>query len=142
MITEIPFKVISIGGDGFHLLMKITINGKSAKVIIDTGASKTVFDLKRIKKYVEEKKFKKHSKLSVGLGTDKIKSEFTAIRKLELGNLSICNYTIVLMDLSHVNQSYKELGLKQVVGVLGSDILLEYKAVIDYENKKLTLKYK
>ena len=142
MITTISFKVISIGGEGFHLLLKIIINGKIANVIVDTGASKTVFDLKRIKKYVEEKKFKKHSKLSVGLGTDKIKSEFTTIKKLEIGDLLINNYNIVLMDLSHVNQSYKDLGLKQVVGVLGSDILLEYKAVINYEKKQLTLKYK
>ncbi len=142
MTTIIPFKILSIGGEGFHLMLKIYINGKSARVIVDTGASKTVFDKKRIRKYVTEKKFSTHDKLSIGLGTNKLKSQFTILKKLEIGNLKISDYTTVLMDLSHVNRSYQQLGLKQIEGVLGSDILLEYNAVIDYEKKIVKLKYK
>ncbi len=142
MKTIIAFKVLSIGGEGFHLMIKALINGKAAHLIVDTGASKTVFDKKRILKYVTEKKFTKHDKLSIGLGTGKIKSEFTTLKKLEMGDLKILDYTTILMDLSHVNVSYKDLGLKQIAGILGSDILLEYNAVINYEKKNLVLKYK
>lgn len=123
-------------------MLKILINGKVAHLIVDTGASKTVFDKKRIRKFVTEKKFIKHDKLSIGLGTSNIKSEFTVLKKLEIGNLKILDYNTILMDLSHVNKSYKDLGLKQIEGVLGSDILLEYNAVIDYEKKILTFKLK
>lgn len=123
-------------------MLKILINGKAAHLIVDTGASKTVFDKKRIRKFVPEKKFIKHDKLSIGLGTSNIKSEFTVLKKLEIGNLKILDYSTILMDLSHVNKSYMGSGLKQIEGVLGSDILLEYNAVIDYEKKILTLKFK
>jgi hypothetical protein len=142
MKTSIPFKILSIGEDGFHLIMKLKINGKSSTVVIDTGASKTVFDMERIQKFIHKDHFQKHDKLSVGLGDDKIKSEFTSVKKLSIGDLVIVNYSIVLMDLSHVNKSYESIGLKPIDGVLGSDILLQYKAVIDYDKKTISFKSK
>jgi hypothetical protein len=142
MITLIPFKILDIEGEGFHLMIKIHINGKSANLIIDTGASKTIFDKKRIAKYVTDKKFKTHDKLSTGLGTNTMESQTTTLKKIKIGDIEITNYKSVLLDLSHVNQSYRKIGLTQIEGVLGSDILLEYKAVIDYEKKVLKLKFR
>jgi len=52
------------------------------------------------------------------------------------------DYEAVLLDLSHVNKSYEQIGLKQIEGVLGSDILLKYNAIIDYPKKELRLTYK
>ncbi|MCW3086499.1 MAG: putative aspartyl protease [Bacteroidetes bacterium] len=142
MTTSIPFKILSLDGEGFHLMLKLYINKKVANVIIDTGASKTVLDLTLTKKYVAEKNFDVHDKLSSGLGTNTMASQTTLIKKIKIGEIEIENYTTVLLDLSHVNTSYEQIGLKPVVGVLGSDILLKYNAVIDYEKKILKLKYK
>jgi len=141
MTTTIPFKVLDIAGEGFHLLLKMYINKKVAHVIIDTGASKTVFDKTRIAKYVSDKTFEKHDSLSSGLGTNTMQSEQVFIKKLKIGDLEIDGYKTILLDLSHVNQSYHQIGLKPVDGVLGSDLLLKYKAVIDYEKKVLKLKF-
>jgi Aspartyl protease len=141
MITIIPFKVLDIAGEGFHLLIKILINKKVAKVIIDTGASKTVFDNQRIKKYVGKKTFEKHDSLSTGLGTSTMTSELVSIKKIKIGELEIVNYKTILLDLSHVNNSYEQIKLKAVDGVLGSDLLLKYSAVIDYDKKILKLKF-
>lgn len=140
MISTIPFKILNIDGEGFHLMLKLKINGKSANVIIDTGASKTVLDKERIKSFVKEKNFDTHDKLSSGLGTNSMESQFTTIKKIQIGDIIITDYKAVLLDLSHVNNSYEQVGLKAVEGVLGSDILLEYKAVIDYEKKTLKLR--
>lgn len=140
MTTTIPFKVLSIGGEGFHLIMKVYINRKVANVIIDTGASKTVFDKKRILKYVTDKKFTKHDNLSSGLGTNTMKSHFTSLKKIKIGEIEISDYKIILLDLSHVNKSYHQVGLPQIDGILGSDIFLKYNAVIDYQKKKIKLK--
>ncbi len=142
MKTVIPFKVLSIGDDGFHLMIKLVLNKKSANVIIDTGASKTVFDKKQILKYGANKKFDQLDSLSSGLGTNTMKSHFTILKKMKIGSLEIEDFKIVLLDLSHVNKSYKEVGLPQIDGVLGSDLLLKYNAVIDYGQKKLKLKFK
>ncbi len=141
MTTSIPFKILDIAGDGFHLLLKLYINKKVAHVIIDTGASKTVFDKTRIEKFVADKTFEKHDSLSSGLGTNTMTSELVAIKKIKIGELEMDNYKTVLLDLSHVNQSYLQIGLKPVDGVLGSDILFKYNAVIDYEKKILKLKF-
>jgi aspartyl protease len=142
MTTTIPFKVLDISGEGYHLMMKLYINNKVAHVIIDTGASKTVFDKTRLEKYVSAKTFEEHESLSSGLGTNTMTSQLTLIKKLKIGELVLDNYTTVLLDLSHVNQSYDQIGLKPVDGVLGCDILLKYNAVIDYEKKVLKLKFK
>ncbi|MEO6302167.1 MAG: hypothetical protein ABIP51_03235 [Bacteroidia bacterium] len=71
-----------------------------------------------------------------------MQSQTTILKKLKLGDLEIINYKTVLLDLSHVNQSYQLIGLNPIDGVLGSDILFQYNAVINYEKKLLTLKYK
>jgi hypothetical protein len=141
MISTIPFKILNIDNEGFHLLIKLRINRKIAKLIIDTGASKTVFDKGRIEQFVPERNFDVHDKMSSGLGTNTMQSQTTRIKKMTIGEIEILDYKAVLLDLSHVNQSYQQIGLPTVDGVLGSDILLQYHAVIDYEKKILKLKY-
>ena len=59
--TSLPLKLLIIEGDGFHIMLHAKINGKKAAMLIDTGASKTVFDLNRITKFVGEKSFEKNS---------------------------------------------------------------------------------
>lgn len=141
MITTIPFKLLSLDGEGFHLMVKVKINNKVANLIIDTGASKTVFDKTRVQKFVAEKEFVTHDKLSSGLGTNTMESQIVTLKKIQIGDVEFTNYTTVLLDLSHVNSSYEQIGLKPIEGVLGSDILLQFKAVIDYEKGVLKLKY-
>ena len=140
--TRIPLKFIKIERDGLHLSIRAKINNRSAHLLIDTGASKTVFDSKRIGRFVKETKFDLNDQLSTGLGTSTMKSHLALIRKIQLGTISVSNYKSVLLDLSHVNQSYSKLGLKPIDGVLGSDLLSEYKAVIDYQKKVLSLSFR
>lgn len=141
MQTIVPFKILNIDNEGFHLLAKIHINKKMARVILDTGASKTVFDKVRIEKFVTERNFQVHEKMSSGLGTSTMQSQIALIKKIKIGAIEFENYKAVLLDLSHVNQSYEQINLAAIDGVLGSDILLKYRAVIDYEKKALKLKY-
>jgi predicted aspartyl protease len=142
MITIIPFKLLKIDNDSYHLMIKAYINKKLVHLIIDTGASRTVFDKTKIEKYVGNERIEEEDKLSSGLGTNTMTSQTTIIKKLKIGELEITHYNAVLLDLSHVNESYEQVGLKQLDGVLGSDILVKYNAVIDYEKKVLKLKFK
>ena len=66
MTSTIPFKVLDIGGEGYHLLLKIHINKKVANLIIDTGASKTVFDKTRIKRYYQYTVSRQYKSQGVG----------------------------------------------------------------------------
>lgn len=135
----IPIKSLKIE-DGFHLLITIRVNGKPARLLIDTGASKTVFDKEMIVKFLSKEKFEKHDKLSTGLGTGNMKSHLAVIGKISIGKTEIKNYKTVVIDLSHVNKAYKHMKQKPIDGVLGSDILKEYGAIINY-GKALLLLY-
>ena len=49
-------------------------------------------------------------------------------------------YHLVIFDLSHVNEALQQHKAKPVHGIIGADILLEGKAIIDYYNHCLYLK--
>ena len=46
----------------------------------------------------------------------------------------------MLMNLDHVNHSFKKMGHEAIDGVIGADILTERRAIIDYYNQILYLK--
>jgi len=136
-ITEIPLTILRIESDGFHLLTHGLINGKAAAFLIDTGASRTVFDLKGIRDFIPDQEFEENERLSTGLGTNTMESQVALIEALQFGSLIIPDYTAIIIDLQHVNQSYDMLGLPEINGILGGDILLTYKCVINYKKKRL-----
>ncbi len=139
--TDIPIHLIEIEGDGFHLMLNIRINRKKANMLLDTGASRTVFDTESILRFLPEKReaFEKNEKLSTGLGTNTLESQITELKSIKIGDLRIKNYRAVFLNMSHVNESYSKLGLPAIDGVIGSDLLTEHKAIIDYGKKLLRL---
>lgn len=139
MKTIIPFKVLRIDESSFHLLIKVKVNNKVARLIIDTGASRSCFDLKEIKKFLEIKKLQTHDNLSSELGTNTMKSHSLILKKLQLGEIVIKNYEAVVIDMVHVNQSYNSIGLRAIDGVLGSDIMMLYNAEISYKKQQILL---
>ncbi|HNP49841.1 MAG TPA: retropepsin-like aspartic protease [Bacteroidia bacterium] len=139
---KIPLIIQTIEEDGFHLSVMAKINGKSVHLLVDTGASRTVFDKQRSLRYIGESSHEPHDKLSTGLGTSSMKTHLAVIRKIKIGELAIENFEAVLLDLSHVNESYEKMGLTPIDGVLGSDVLLKYKAVINYGKKELKFSFK
>jgi clan AA aspartic protease (TIGR02281 family) len=138
-IVSLPIRLLKLE-DGFHLLINIRVNGKTLRLLVDTGASKTIFDKNRARKFLAEEKLKKHDKLSTGLGTSNMKCHLAVIKRISLGEIEIKNYKTVVMDLSHVNVAYRQMKQKPIDGVLGSDILKKHKAVIDYGKRTLVLR--
>lgn len=136
----LKLKLLRIDLLGCHLSVDGKINGKKAHLIIDTGASQTVFDRKRISRFIGHKDFQKAESLSTGLGTNDMESHLVEVPGLHLGELEIRGETMVLLDLSHVNQTYKAMKLKPIDGVIGGDLLKRFKAVIDYGKKELILR--
>lgn len=136
---EVPINIISIEGDGFHLIAEGLINGKSARFVVDTGASRTVFDKERVLDYIDNPEFNEKEGLSAGIGGTDISSFIFKLEELSFGELSIKDYQAVAMDLSNVNNSYAMLNIPPVDGVLGGDLLYKYKAVISYKLKKMRL---
>lgn len=136
---EIPINIINIEGDGFHLIAEGMINNKPARFVVDTGASRTVFDKDRILNYIDNPEFNEKEGISAGIGGTDISSFIFNIEELSFGNLKINDYQAVAMDLSNVNNSYAMLKLPPVDGVLGGDLMKKYQAVINYKLKKMRL---
>ena len=101
-----------------------------------------MFDLKSIEKIISKDRIKKHTDVSTGLGTNTMESNSTKIALLELGKLKFKNKKFMLLDLSHINETYTMLKKTTISGVIGGDILEKYNAVIDYKKMIMTLKIK
>ena len=136
----IPLEVVAIQEGSYHVFLKMKVNKKSIRVLLDTGASKTVLD----KTFVEEK-CKSQKTETIGQSTSSLhstvsESNITYIKEIQLDQVKLKNYLVAVIDLTHVNQTYEGVGKKPIFGIVGSDILMERKAIIDYSKKILILK--
>jgi len=136
--TIVPLELINLNDDGFHLLVEVVVFGQSFHAVLDTGASKTVFDKGTVEKHMMDGVLMASDKLSTGLGTNTMESHTIILPILKIGKLKLKNFEAAVLDLSTINQAYSSLNLPPVIGVLGGDILYSHKAIINY--KKLRLK--
>ncbi|MES2267361.1 MAG: aspartyl protease family protein [Bacteroidota bacterium] len=137
---SVPLNIIDLHGDGFHPLLDIIIFGKPFKVVLDTGASRTAFDRDLLIEANEQAAIVASERLSTGLGTNTMESATAVIENIWIGDLLIPELEVAVLNLSTINIAYQEMGHPEVLGVLGSDILMKYKAVIDFGKKRLLLK--
>jgi predicted aspartyl protease len=139
-ISNIPLELMNIEGDGYHLMIEAEVNGKTVRLLVDTGASKTVFDKTRLQLLVEEgadEHYEDLEQLSTGRGTNSMLGQVAELDSFKFGEVEILDYPVVVLDMDHVNQSYDMLGDRGIDGVLGSDILKKYDAVIYFKKKVL-----
>jgi hypothetical protein len=141
MTIKVPLRIIDLHGDGFHPLLDIELFGKTFTVVLDTGASKTAFD-KTLLQVHEEALILDSDSLSTGLGTNEMTSFTAIIPNLYIGELHIRDIEVAVLDLSTINIAYRQMDHPEVLGVLGGDILMKYKAVIDYGKKEIKFKVK
>ncbi len=136
----LPLEMIDLQGDGFHLLVEVVVFGQIFKAVLDTGASKSAFDLE-IMSSLATKDMIIHvpDHHAIGLGTTTMERYFVNCPELKLGNLTIENYEVPVFDLSTIKFAYEKLDLPPVIGVIGGDILMQFNGIIDYQNLCLTL---
>jgi len=138
--TILPIDIVTLGEDNsFHLFVGGAINGKKYDLLIDTGASHTIFDAMLIPE-APVNDTKNHEIQSAGIHAGELKSSIGHIKKFKLGDLKRINWTVILIDLTHVNDLYKKFTDKRVAGLIGSDFLLKHKAIIDYKKRELVLR--
>lgn len=131
---KIKFKVIKTQ----HLLIKAKINDVSGNFILDTGASNSCVGFESIELFALNAK--KSKTRASGAGGTGMKTQISSHNKLQLGNWKNQDFNLVIFDLSHVNEALEAYKAKPVHGIIGADVLLEGKAIIDYYNHYLYLK--
>jgi hypothetical protein len=140
MKTVLPIDIVTLGEDNsYHLFISGSINGRQYDLLIDTGASHTIFDATLIPAAPADAANEQEIQ-SAGIHAGELKTSIGHIKKFKLGDLKRKNWTVVLIDLTHVNDLYKKYTDKRVAGLIGSDFLLKHKAVIDYKRRELVLR--
>ena len=136
---EIPFQLLDIEGDGFHIMIQGRINGKEANFLIDTGASRSVFDFATMSEFIDDPQFQRKEGITAGVGSSDLESSTFNIESITLGNLEIKHYQAVALDLENIHETYEKINLPKIHGIIGGDVLATHKTVINYRLKKIRI---
>ena len=134
---ELPIRLLDIEGEGFHVMIKGKINGMEANFLIDTGASRSVFDPTVIARFIEDPQFEKKEGITAGVGGTDLESSTFMIDSLSFGDIEIKHYEAVALDLENIHETYGKLGLPAIDGIIGGDLLYRLKATLNYRLRKI-----
>ena len=139
MRIKIPIRIIELEPNNFHIIAEAKFSNLiSGLWVIDTGASKTVFD-KNLSDSILE--FDEHSEEihSAGIQDEPIKAEFAILKPFMFRKKEIKDLKVALLDLKHINDLYQKSTNIKICGLLGGDFLMNYKALIDYRKRIMIL---
>jgi len=120
-----------------HLLIKARINGVMGNFILDTGASNTCVGFESVELFQLNPKDSKTK--AAGAGATGMLTQTASKNKLQLGFWKNLDFDLIIFDMTHVNEALIQYKSKPVHGIIGSDVLLKGKAIIDYANNLLYL---
>ena len=121
-----------------HLLIKAKLNGVLGDFILDTGASSTCIAYTAID-FFQLQSENSETKAS-GAGATNMETHIAHGNSLQLGRWKTKDFSVVIFDLSHVNEALQGFHAKPVHGIIGADVLMQGFAIIDYANKYLFLR--
>lgn len=133
----VPLTLINLQDDGFHLLVEIVVFGQKLLAVVDTGASRCVFDKTFIETHIKGLENTEETHATTLFTTSSTLQ--ATIPKIKIGRLILNDYETVALDLEAVNQAYEGLGHPPIRAIIGGDLLLKYHATINYKKMKLFL---
>jgi hypothetical protein len=83
---------------------------------------------------------KKSKTKASGAGATGMRTQMAVGNKLQLGSWKHSDFELIIFDLTHVNQALIDHKAKPVHGIIGADILMKGKGIIDYYNHCLYLR--
>ena len=132
--ARVPLSASGVGH--FHAVG--FLNDRRISVLIDTGASGTVFSLA-----LAEELNLTADKLEAaggGVGSSKVDVYKIKAARFTIGDVAPDIKDLYAIDLTHVNDALAMKGEASVEAVLGADALSRHEAVIDYGGGALYLK--
>lgn len=136
----IRLELINLEDQNYHLTVVSQFEGgKEGMWIIDSGASKTVFDESLEELYTPVSMDESLQIQSAGIGEGRIETSLGELKPFSIGNYDHPSLQVALIDLSHINKLYYHVTSKEICGLIGSDFLLSHRAIIDYGRMELVL---
>ncbi len=118
-------------------LIELKVNGRNAVFIVDTGSSISLVDEAKANMYKFKSFPAKGQGKIQGLG-GKNSFNITSRIKLSYADKFRCNHKFYACNLSNIISVFERKN-KSILGILGADFFLKYKAVIDYDKKSLII---
>lgn len=139
MKIKIPLRLVEPEEESYHLAAVTLFEDKTIVFwIVDTGASKSVFD-KNMTEYFIESSEKNEPMHTTGITDTPLKTTLAQMKPFSIGKLTVPNLEVALIDLTHINDFYPDSAKIKICGMLGGDFLMKYKAIIDYRKNELKL---
>ncbi len=139
MKIKIPVQIIELEEDNFHIIISSKFFDSTIGYwVVDTGASKTVFDKNLTSKYnlSDDSPDKVNT---AGIGGMPMESVLAEIKEISWGKIKLEKLKVALLDLSSINKLYSKAANLNICGLLGGDFLMKYNAIVDYKRKIITL---
>lgn len=124
-----------------HLQTAGKINGRDARLLIDTGASVTVVDresAERLELTTTSAAGSARGHAECGLSESTVES--ADLHELTLETVRLHGIEAKVLDLSSVNGQLEKAGANRIDGILGADLLEEHGAIIGYAERTLYLR--
>jgi hypothetical protein len=138
-MIKIQLQKVDIPPNGIHPALHITLKDQLVRMVVDTGASRSVLDVDFFRSVFPEAELNQEQSESAGVGGSGLESFISWISSFQIEGLEVNDYEMALMDLTHVKDSYAQIGEETIYGVIGGDFLNQYEAIIDYSDFSLTL---
>lgn len=125
--------------EGFNLYVDGSVNGKAARLMVDTGAFATLLHspfVRRMNIPMRQTKFR-----SVGVNLAESRVRLATISRLSVGSLKMQTHDVGVINLAGLIQAGLLDASPPVAGLLGSEMLQRYNAIIDFGTKSLYLKH-
>ncbi len=141
MIVKIPFQIIELENQSYHIIVDGKVDGIKLAFIIDTGASRTIIDKYYVEK-LEKLPFGTDAPMATGLSAEQIPVELYNISLLKLKDVLFKDVQVLTADLNPINEVYSKITGKKIGGLIGCDFLLKNIKTIDFKGKCLKVSKK
>lgn len=132
--VAVPLHVNAVG----HFELAAEVNGHAARLVLDTGASHTVFATPSAERF--GLRTTPSAERARGVGASDHATATATVAELRLGAARLREVAARTLDLAHVNRALEARGATPVDGAIGGDVLRPAKAVIDYARAMLYLR--
>jgi clan AA aspartic protease (TIGR02281 family) len=122
--AAVPLRELATG----HHVVDVTVNGRAATFILDTGANASVVHAASAKRLGLPGKGIPAGAFGLGGG---MKAQQVALERLEIGGVAIRRARIMTSDLSQLVQVLGTGSRGEIAGIIGQDVMKEHRAVID-----------
>ncbi len=131
--VSVPLRRTPVG----HLELDATVNGKPARLLVDTGASATVINKTSAERWGLQCRDNPGTAIGCGFAAP---TETARLEELKLADLEIGDVDVAVVDLSQINAGLEQAKAQPIDGIIGSKLMIERNGIVEYATDTLHLR--